>query len=257
MATAKRPRGRPHGTGKNDAPYLAQVADLLLLDQSLRPTTVMNRIIDSRIDWGATRETLLRRWQAKWKEKGEVYKAAALERAHLRDTEAARSALNSAGKAMADFANSPTARNYAEAMQKYASNPVVKRWLDYANSPAMRDRIKALENYANSPAGKALLDYANSPAVRDRIKALENYANSPAGKALLDYANSPAVRDRIKALENYANSPAGKALLDYANSPTTSLRAMLMQHPANSLRAMLMQHPAISLGATAVWDYGR
>ena len=178
MATAKRPRGRPNGTGKNDAPYLTQVADLLLRDQSLRPTTAINRVIDSRNDWGATRETLLRRWQAKWKENGEVYKAAALERAHLRDTEAARSALNSAGKVMADFANSPTARNYAEAMQKYASNPVVKRWLDYANSPAVRDRIKALENYANSTAGKALLDYANSPTTSLRAMLMQDPANS-------------------------------------------------------------------------------
>jgi hypothetical protein len=205
MSTAKRSRGRPRGTGKNDAPHLAQVADLLLSHQSLRPTTAMKRVIDSSDDWGATRETLLRRWQAKWKIEGEAYKAAALERANLRHA-AARPAPNRTAKAFPDFANSPTVWNYVEVMQKYANNPVMKRWLDHANSPALWDRIKTLENCANSPTVKACLAYANSPAVRDRIKALENYANSPTGKALLDYANSPAVRDRIKALENYANS---------------------------------------------------
>ena len=37
MGNAMRLRGRPRGSGKNDAPYLAKVAELLIGDPSLKP----------------------------------------------------------------------------------------------------------------------------------------------------------------------------------------------------------------------------
>ena len=77
MATENRPRGRPPGEGK-DSPYLAQVADLVVSDSSLKPTTAMKRVMRSRNHWGASDETLLRRWQVKWKANHKVYLAAAL-----------------------------------------------------------------------------------------------------------------------------------------------------------------------------------
>jgi hypothetical protein len=70
MPSEKRPRGRPCGSGKNDLPQLAQVADLLLRDSSLKPTTAMKRVIRGREDSEATDATLLRRWQVKWKKTG-------------------------------------------------------------------------------------------------------------------------------------------------------------------------------------------
>jgi hypothetical protein len=57
MATENRPRGRPPGEGKKDSPYLAQVADLVVSDSSLKPTTAMKRVMRSRNDWGASDET--------------------------------------------------------------------------------------------------------------------------------------------------------------------------------------------------------
>jgi hypothetical protein len=74
-------RGRPRGTGKNDNPVLAQVADLLVNNLSLTPTTAMKRIIRTRTDWGASDATLLRRWQAKWQTNKDSLLAAASERA--------------------------------------------------------------------------------------------------------------------------------------------------------------------------------
>jgi hypothetical protein len=81
MSTEKRPRGRPHGSGKDDSRYLEQVADLLVRDHSLKPTTAMKRIMLGRKDWGATDATLLRRWQVKWRAKEGSLLAAARERA--------------------------------------------------------------------------------------------------------------------------------------------------------------------------------
>jgi hypothetical protein len=79
MITEKRPRGRPRGSGKNDLPQLAQVADLLVRDPSLKPTTAMKRVMRGRKDWAATDSTLLRRWQVKWKAIGAALLATARE----------------------------------------------------------------------------------------------------------------------------------------------------------------------------------
>lgn len=80
MAIDKRSRGRPPGEGKKDTPYLVQVADLMVRDPSLKPTTAMKRIMRNRTDGGETDETLVRRWQVKWKKNGDRFLEAARER---------------------------------------------------------------------------------------------------------------------------------------------------------------------------------
>jgi hypothetical protein len=83
MSTEKRPRGRPRGTGKNDTPHLAQVADLIVREPSFKPTTAMKRVMQSRKDWGASDETLLRRWQVKWNASAVTLLAAAQDRGNM------------------------------------------------------------------------------------------------------------------------------------------------------------------------------
>jgi len=80
MTAEHRVRGRPRGTGKNDSPHLAQVADLLVRDATLKPTTAMKCVMATRKDWGATDTTLLRRWQSKWKSACDALLLAARER---------------------------------------------------------------------------------------------------------------------------------------------------------------------------------
>jgi hypothetical protein len=78
---AKRGRGRPLGTGKLDEPVLHKVADLHVADSSLKPTTAMKQILRTSSDWGATYETMLRRWQVKWKADSATFLESARERA--------------------------------------------------------------------------------------------------------------------------------------------------------------------------------
>jgi hypothetical protein len=80
MSTAKRPRGRPRGSGKNDSAELACVADLLVKEPSLSAAAAMKRVIGGR-QGSETPETLLRRLQVKWKQQKESLLAAAKERA--------------------------------------------------------------------------------------------------------------------------------------------------------------------------------
>jgi hypothetical protein len=82
MTSGKRPRGRPRGSGKNDSRHLVQVADLLVREPSLAPTAAMTRIMRRCKDWDAASEpALIRRWQVKWKQQGEVLLDAARDRA--------------------------------------------------------------------------------------------------------------------------------------------------------------------------------
>jgi hypothetical protein len=139
MATENRPRGRPPGEGKKDSPYLAQVADLVLSDPSLKPTTAMKRVMRNPNYWGASDETLLRRWQVKWKANRTVYLAAARDRAEslrraaeapswvqtFRQWDEARltdaPAMERAAQGLAKFASAPAVGRVAQGLAKFAS----------------------------------------------------------------------------------------------------------------------------------------
>src|ERR1700730_6419276 len=46
----KRGRGRPRGTGKPDGPTLRRIADTIVADPTLRPTTAIKRTVGSQTD---------------------------------------------------------------------------------------------------------------------------------------------------------------------------------------------------------------
>jgi hypothetical protein len=119
MTPTKRPRGRPPGSGIDDMPALIQVADLLVGDPSLTPTTAMKRVMRSRTNWGAIDATLLRRWQDKWKHQGAALRVAAQERARPKPTMAesiieARRALAEWSKALKDASEIPAIKKWDE-----------------------------------------------------------------------------------------------------------------------------------------------
>jgi len=72
MATLKRLRGRPVGSGKDDVPTLMKVARILAENPTLKPTTAMNRVINAGKNWPETDATLRRRLQAKWRGSGQT-----------------------------------------------------------------------------------------------------------------------------------------------------------------------------------------
>jgi hypothetical protein len=67
-------RGRPRGSEKNDDRLLEAVAGLLL-DKKMPPTAAIKRIMPERKDrlGKESDETLLRRLQRKWEERGDFF----------------------------------------------------------------------------------------------------------------------------------------------------------------------------------------
>lgn len=74
----KRRRGRPPGTGKDDRAALRAVADLLIANPALRPSTAMRRAVRNIGD------SHLRRLQGKWQRDGACLLAEAAEHVRVR-----------------------------------------------------------------------------------------------------------------------------------------------------------------------------
>src|SRR3546814_8045505 len=66
-----RGRGRPVGTGLDDGPTLNKMADIMVANPAMRPTTAMRRAIDK------PGPSVVRRLQVKWKAGSAEYLAAA------------------------------------------------------------------------------------------------------------------------------------------------------------------------------------
>ncbi len=80
----KRSRGRPVGSGgKSDSKYLHQVADIIVGNPKMKPTSAMRQVIGKQagaVDANSD-AAMLRRMQHKWKRDAATYMAAAQERA--------------------------------------------------------------------------------------------------------------------------------------------------------------------------------
>lgn len=163
MQSGKRGRGRPKGTCLDDRPTLRAVADLLLSEPSLRPTTAMKRV-KPKLTQAETR-----RLQAKWKLSADALMAEAKERA-VRDRVRSTSARAPSNLgAMAEF---------TRAVRALQDDPITRAVRDAQNSPAM----KAMREFHDSPAMRAIREYQNSPMMR----AMREFQESPMMRALRD-----------------------------------------------------------------------
>lgn len=65
MITARSP-GRPRGSGKDDSPYLAKVADIRVREPNVSTTAAIRRVYRANPPRHETEETFKRRLQGKW-----------------------------------------------------------------------------------------------------------------------------------------------------------------------------------------------
>lgn len=179
MSTIKRGRGRPPGTGLNDDPTLSKVADMLLVNPRMKPTTAMARVLDR------PGPSTVRRLQVKWHAKGATY---------LAEAEARRAAEREAHR------RSLEATIRRQSVEAYRSSRGLGAAFAAFDSPAMQ----AVQEVLNSPAMRAMRELHNSPA----MQAVRELHNSPAMQAVRELHNSPAMR----AMQEAMGSPAMRAL---------------------------------------------
>lgn len=178
MNNSKRGRGRPIGTGLDDTPILNNIADMLVANPALRPTTAIRQCLDK------PGPSNIRRLQVKWKAGSASYLAQAFKRR--------AAAMAPAPVRLSSSAHTPnTARQIMEAqrkMQALLGSPTLRTAHEMMNSPAMLAAHEAARRYRESPAMSAMEEYMNSPTVR----------------VMLEMHDSPSMRAIREATEQIA-----------------------------------------------------
>jgi hypothetical protein len=182
LSRGKRPRGRPRGSGIDDSTELARVADLLVRNPSLKPSSAMKRVMQDH-QGRETPQTLLRRWQVKWKAKGASFLAAARDRASTPSyaPSPVPSDLNWM-RLISDAQNSP----WVQLVQEAQNSPLAKAMREMQNSPL----AKAMREMQNSPLAEVMREMQNSPLA----KAMREMQNSPLARAVREAQNLPWMR---------------------------------------------------------------
>jgi hypothetical protein len=175
MTYIKRQRGRPRGSGKDDASYLIRIADLLVRNPSMKPTAAMKLLIKERKNWDATDTTLLRRWQVKWKANGDELLAAAHERARPRPP-AVPAHL--------------TIFSLIQALKAGESSPYFKIIRDAQEAAEKSPWLKTLREMENLPFIRAMREMENSPAIQ-AFKKWNDLSAMPAGRRMKHGAFEP------------------------------------------------------------------
>ncbi|MBN2973983.1 hypothetical protein JW805_18415 [Roseomonas aeriglobus] len=177
MNSNKRSRGRPVGTGLNDGPTLKKVADMIVANPSLRPTTAIRRALDK------PEPSSIRRLQVKWKAGKAQYMA---------EAQARRAAASMPARRVSAPYSPRTGRHIAEAHRKMqeALGPGFRAAQEMMNSPGMRAAQEAARRYQESPALRAIEEFRNSPTMR----AIEELQNNPTVRLMRELQDSPMMR---------------------------------------------------------------
>jgi hypothetical protein len=177
MNSSKRSRGRPVGTGLDDRPTLKKVADMIVANASLRPTTAIRRALDK------PEPSNIRRLQVKWKAGKAEY---------IAEAQARRAGASMPARRVSAPYSPRTGRNIVEAHRKMqeALGPGFRAAQEMMNSPGMRAAQEVARRYQENPALRAIEEFRNSPAMR----AIEELQNNPTVRLMRELQDSPMMR---------------------------------------------------------------
>lgn len=157
MTNMNKRKGRPKGSEKDDSAALMAIAEMILANPRLRPTTAMRRHKKK-----AT-QSEIRRWQVKWKERGEALLAQAQVRAEAH--KAAQASVGSSRRLniaelgrMGGFLD-PSAMQAARGLDL---SPSLKAFMAYQDSPTM----KLMREIEESPTLRVFRQMENSGVLR-------------------------------------------------------------------------------------------
>lgn len=196
MNNNKRGRGRPVGTGYNDAPTLEKMADLMVAQPTLKATTAIRRIL------GQPGPSQIRRLQVKWKEGAAAFLAAAQ----------ARRAVAPAPARRVSASHSPrTVRQIMEASRRVQEMmPSIRAAQELMNTPGMLAAQEAARRFYDSPAAQAMREFHDSPTAR----AMREFQDSPTARAMREFQDSPTAR----AMREMQDSPTMRAAREAAQT---------------------------------------
>lgn len=188
MTDIGRKRGRPKGTEiATDRAILAKMADLMLREGVMRPTTAIKRVRPD--DWN---ENLLHRLRGKWKQRSRHLMAEARARV-------ARPHKASASRGISALAVAAAGRDpFYDALGLSSRGAVMQAAMGLANETAVlralreaNERCSRLLNEATHGSGLGVLcQMENSPTAR----AMRLLDESPTMRMMREMENSPTMR---------------------------------------------------------------
>lgn len=144
-------RGRPAGTDyKEDAEALCLVAERMLSNPGLRPSTAMWAVCRTRKWRGQTDEAIVARWLRKWKTQGQISLEAARQRRVAREANIV-SASQAAANVFAAYAKLPIP-SIADVAKLYIGEP------------AVLTAVKQITATLNTPEMQAVLEHHRKAA---------------------------------------------------------------------------------------------
>ena len=171
----KKPRGRPKGTViSTDGKTLSAVADLLLREPALLPTSAIKRVVP---DWT---DSVVHRLRGKWRKQSDALLADARQRSSEREARRKSSASVPAGLGLGGIAS------YAAKMRAFQDSPAVLAAQKMLDSPAMR----LMWEIENNPTVRLMREMHNSPAMRT-IQAMQD---SPLIRSIQQMQESPLMK---------------------------------------------------------------
>jgi len=187
MNSNKRGRGRPVGTGYDDAPTLEKMADLMVAQPTLKATTAMRRIL------GQPGPSQIRRLQVKWKEGAAEFLAAAQ----------ARHAFAPVLPRRISASHSPrTVRQIMEASRRVQEMmPSIRAAQELMNTPGILAAQEVARRFYDSPAAQAMRAFHDSPSAR----AMREFHDSPTARAMREMEDSPTMRAAREAAQTVAS----------------------------------------------------
>lgn len=173
----KRGRGRPIGSGKDDAPTLSKIADLRAANPGLKVTPAIRQVLSN------PNSATVRRLQAKWQMDGSKYLAAAQERRTVASMPVRRTSASYSLR---------VARQIAEAQRKVSGMLGTSAWENLTSA--------ALRAAYDDPITKAMRKVNESPTMR----AARGLYDDPIMRATQELQGSPTLRASLEAAQEVA-----------------------------------------------------
>jgi hypothetical protein len=181
MTNTTKRRGRPTGSEKDDSKALSAIADMILQDTNLKPTTAMRRFNRNASDAD------IHRWQDKWKHRKDVLLAHAKARSEERARQKSARTATTSNRSFALTAAGQLAESaFTRLSLGMETSPSVKAMIELHHSPAM----SAMREFQESPIMKRVRELHE----RIDLRAIRELHDSPTIRAIKAFEDSPTMR---------------------------------------------------------------
>ena len=209
MTTEKRKRGRPLDSCIDDSSWLVEVADILLSNPKLKPTTAIKRVLPT------PDPSPIRRLQSKWKQDGSVYLAQAQNRTKRKADEVMQRAIQMAmQRIQREMATATDVMRTGCVGSIFGDLPAHKRELMLSIEKAQADALRGFSRLSMLETTQEMSKLFGSSLLHDSLKGLEPRFGLSAGIAYHDMLETLTRGATLRGTIKGSQSPDEKAFRD-------------------------------------------